>query len=63
MLPQMLVHLETSEELALSLAAGANNADSLDWGTVALYTCSASCVAAEGEPSAYVEEFCWHQQV
>jgi pre-rRNA-processing protein TSR4 len=40
--------------------------DTLDWGVVAVYTCSASCAAPvprEGEaaPSVYAEEFCWHQ--
>ena len=43
-------------------AAAANplapSAGSLDWGTACVYTCSASCAAADGE---YAEEFVWHQ--
>lgn len=53
-LPQLLAYIEQEEEPTSN--------DCLDWGTVAVYTCSASCCAPEGEPQ-YVEEFTWHQQL
>lgn len=34
-----------------------NDPDSLDWGTIAVYTCSASC----GSSLSYKEEFAWVQ--
>lgn len=38
--------------------------DALDWGTVAVYTCSRSCAAqVERSGTAYVEEHCWHQAI
>ena len=44
-------------------AAAANplapSAGSLDWGTACVYTCSASCAAADG--GEYAEEYVWHQ--
>ena len=54
---------------------GPVDTDSLDWGTVAVFTCSASCAApalpeggsgAEGDgssSSAYAVEWCWHQEI
>ena len=43
----------------------ADDADALDWGIVAVYTCSASCAAApptapNDASSAYAVEYCWH---
>ena len=38
-----------------------SNPDALDWGVVAVYTCSASCAAEEGAACAYSDEYCWHQ--
>ena len=36
----------------------------LDWGTVVVYTCSASCATAgEGGECAYAPEWCWHQDI
>ena len=54
-LPQLLLSLDQNEDPTAT--------DSLDWGTVAVYTCSASCAAPPAAPSAYAEEFVWHQQL
>lgn len=54
-LPQLLLSLEQNEDPTVT--------DSLDWGTVAVYSCSASCAAPNGSASVYAEEFVWHQQV
>ncbi len=74
LLPQLLCHVDSSCELPTMPdgvtaggpgavgGLGANDADALDWGTVAVYTCSASCAADDEEgTSPYAEEFCWHQ--
>jgi len=80
LMPQLLCELEEHGyvESATSLAAsmlgpraaraGAPEApsDGLDWGTVVVYTCSASCATAEGavaEHCGYAEEYVWHQLI
>jgi pre-rRNA-processing protein TSR4 len=53
-MPQLLNHLDQDEL----------DPDSLDWGTLAVYTCPDSCNttrAQEQTGSAYVEEFVWVQ--
>ncbi|KAF0288279.1 Programmed cell death protein 2 [Amphibalanus amphitrite] len=50
-LPQLLNHLDLDEM-----------GDSVDWGTLAVYTCSESCEAADPERP-YREEFVWKQQL
>lgn len=47
---------------------GKNRLDGLDWGVVAVYTCTASCGGCGGSPAeggrddaAYREEFAWRQ--
>ena len=50
-LPQLLNHLDLDEM-----------GDSVDWGTLAVYTCSESCQTADsGRP--YRQEFVWKQQL
>ena len=59
MLPQMIVHL----------GAPADDPSAPDWGTLAVYCCSASCDsgavgpagAAAADDSSYLEEFVWVQ--
>ena len=80
LMPQLLCELEEHGyvESATSLAtsmlgpqaarAGAPEApsDGLDWGTLVVYTCSASCATAEGavaEHCGYAEEYVWHQLI
>ena len=57
--PNLVASIERAAE-----AGGAGHAaapeEALDWGTLAVFTCSASC-AATGEADAYAEEYCWHQ--
>lgn len=75
-LPQLLIELEKS--VAPGDACGGDSGKSkpndaflrelrderaLDWGTLAVYSCSQSCASLEGTPCAYTEEFCCHQQV
>ena len=55
--------LEALVAAARAEAAGSASPDSLDWGTVVVYTCSASCEAAAGAACAYADEFVWHQPV
>ena len=45
-----------------SVAGGADDADALDWGVVAVYSCSASCALPneQGE-CGYAQEWLWHQ--
>jgi len=69
-MPQLLCSLEAEEgdlealvAAARAEAAGSASPDSLDWGTVVVYTCSASCEAAAGAACAYADEFVWHQPV
>ena len=68
-MPQLLCSLEAEEDLetlaaeAAAEAKGGGSPDALDWGTVAVYTCSASCAAPEGAASTYADEFVWHQPV
>ncbi|XP_037076921.1 programmed cell death protein 2-like [Pollicipes pollicipes] len=50
-LPQLLNHLDLDE-----------TGDSVDWGTLAVYTCSDSCQPPAGEP-AYAAEVVWKQQL
>ncbi|KAJ7546214.1 hypothetical protein O6H91_08G029800 [Diphasiastrum complanatum] len=49
-LPQLLYYLGVQ-----------NNPDSLDWGTIAIYTCASSCSSLESSSTSigYVEEFVW----
>ena len=73
LMPQLLCSLESDDDFE-AMAAAAQQAqgahrrdvsealDTLDWGTVAVYTCTASCAAPDGA-SAYAEEVCWHQPV
>ena len=64
-MPQLLSSLEMGEETELSEATAQmiTGADVLDWGTLAVFTCSASCTSAGDSPSAYADEFCWHQTI
>jgi len=50
-LPQLLNHLDLDEV-----------GESVDWGTLAVFTCSASCDPASGE-GAYLPEVVWKQQL
>ena len=70
LMPQLLCSLEAEEgdlealvAAAKAEAAGGASPESLDWGTVAVYTCSASCEAASGASCVYSDEFVWHQPV
>ena len=63
LMPQLLCAIEDALPPRDAAAALSDEAD-LDFGVVAVYTCSASCtVAADGDPatSAYASEWCWHQ--
>ena len=69
-MPQLLCSLEAEEgdlealvAAAKAEAAGGASPESLDWGTVAVYTCSASYEAASGASCVYSDEFVWHQPV
>ena len=69
-MPQLLCSLEAEEgdletlvAAARAEAAGGASPESLDWGTVAVYTCSASCEPAPGAACVYSDEFVWHQPV
>ncbi|KAL1526770.1 hypothetical protein AB1Y20_015466 [Prymnesium parvum] len=55
-LPHLLASLHQNEH-----AAALEDLD--DWGTVAVYSCSASCETPSGSSSAYAEEFVWHQHI
>ena len=37
------------------------DADSIDWGTLVVYTCPANCARPAGAPSAYRRELVWRQ--
>jgi pre-rRNA-processing protein TSR4 len=52
-MPQLLAYLGVDED----------DPSAPDWGTIAVFSCAASCAAAnEGDDgSAYAEEFCWVQ--
>lgn len=55
-MPQLLNHLEQDE----------TSKEALDWSTLAVYSCSASCSLSKSSnpakgSSAYVEEFVWVQ--
>lgn len=50
-MPQLLNHL----------GQDAADVDALDWGALAVYTCSASCSPAPSEVSAYADEYVWIQ--
>lgn len=54
-LPQLLSSLELPDELGSD--------DALDWGTIAVFSCSRSCGAPPGASCAYAAEYCWHQGV
>lgn len=43
-----------------AVAGGGDDADALDWGVLAVYSCSASCAMRDGE-CGYATEWCWHQ--
>ena len=69
-MPQLVADLEQymesdMDELAVQSAsesqAGIHLAGGLDWGVLAVYTCSASCALADG--CAYSEEHSWHQSL
>eukprot|EP00884_Botryococcus_braunii_P021966 jgi/Botrbrau1/8453/Bobra.0237s0070.1 len=49
-MPQLINHL----------GVPADDAGAPSWMTLAVYTCSASCVSPPGE-SPYMEEFVWYQ--
>jgi pre-rRNA-processing protein TSR4 len=53
-MPQLLSYLGVDED----------DPSAPDWGTIAVYSCAASCAPAgegEGDGSAYAEEFVWVQ--
>jgi CBS domain-containing protein len=52
LLPQLLYYLGVQNE---------TDTDSLDWATIAVYTCAASCNKSESSCEGYVEEFAWVQ--
>ena len=52
LLPQLLYFLGVQNE---------TDNDSLDWATIAVYTCAASCNKTESSCEGYVEEFAWVQ--
>jgi hypothetical protein len=57
-------HVGAGVEESLNVDVLGGGPDALDWGTVAVYTCSRSCAAkVEQSGSAYVEEHCWHQAI
>ena len=71
LMPQMLCAIEAASpdpsEPVAAMEAGASAdaaalADALDWGVVAVYTCSATCATdAQPDGCAYADEWCWHQ--
>jgi pre-rRNA-processing protein TSR4 len=53
-MPQLLAYLGVDED----------DPSAPDWGTIAVFSCAASCAPAPGQGgdgSAYAEEFCWVQ--
>lgn len=52
LLPQLLYFLGVQNE---------TDSDSLDWATIAVYTCAASCNKTDSSCEGYVEEFPWVQ--
>jgi pre-rRNA-processing protein TSR4 len=55
-----MILVQVLPQLIHYLGVDAEDPSSPDWGTLAVYTCSASCSAAsDAEP--YVEEFVWVQ--
>ncbi|KAG0600346.1 hypothetical protein M758_11G026300 [Ceratodon purpureus] len=52
LLPQLLYYLGVQNEA---------DSDSLDWATIAVYTCAASCNKSDSSFEGYVEEFPWVQ--
>lgn len=62
-LPIMDGHDIAAEAMDVAASLG-DGPDSLDWGIIAVYTCSKSCEARmESAGCAYVEEFCWSQSI
>ena len=77
LMPQLVSSLEEAMAEAMVEAEGAaavaaaafdprqlTDADSLDWGVLAVYTCSASCQTVKSSDAAscgYAVEYCWHQ--
>ena len=74
-LPQLVVEIEKAEAKGDHAGDEADDAVSetvlrelrderaLDWGTVAVYSCSKSCALNDGAQYAYAEEICWPQSV
>lgn len=61
LMPQMLCAIEEFEYWGGGAGDTLEEAkDVLDWGVLAIYTCSASCAKHE-DVCAYAEEYCWHQ--
>lgn len=52
LLPQLLYFLQVQNE---------TDNDSLDWATIAVYSCAASCNKSDSTCEGYVEEFAWVQ--
>jgi hypothetical protein len=57
-LPQLLFFLRVEQRAE---AAGRDPKHAMDWATLAIYTCSASCDASSSATSAYVDEFVYRQ--
>ena len=56
-LPQRACILQVMPQLLSSLGIDDEQDNALDWGTLAVYSCAASCDAKQ----AYAEEFVWVQ--
>ena len=53
-MPQLLYFLSTEQKFSQ---------ESIDWGTLLIYSCSASCGKSSDSPAEAKEEFVWRQNL
>lgn len=51
-MPHLLSHLEVDTAI---------EGPTIDWGTIAVYTCDSDCTAKNNTELPYIEEFSWKQ--
>ncbi len=62
-MPQLLHYLKVDAMASLPCKPGDSyRLAAMDWGTLAVYTCTNSCSGGAGEGGGYVEEFLWRQK-